>query len=240
MEFGDVKLQTSWVAPVSDASKFKSGIVLAFHSKKPAFDWLSGGLTECPGCKVHAALLQRARSVLRRTRRVLYGCNKEFQYQAGQGPDAEPCNVYVTGYGAGAGVAQIVAYELALQGYRIGTSYLFNSPRVGNAAYAEAMKIMSLSDRIHIFNVVTGRGSAWPLNRAFKPAAFEAYYASSASKALTKMCAAGDSSCGSLEAKPSKGDEADCCSHALAPDEDLCAAWNQQCYLGWSVGSISA
>jgi len=198
------------------------GVVLAFHSGRPFLQKLKRGLRGCGECSVHEAHLRTAETLMPQILLTLeqLGC-----------VSGEPCTVYVTGQGPGAAVAQLVAWELALENYAIGTSYLFNAPKVGNEAFAEHMEARFTRSRFGpIFNVVTGRGSTWPSAHDFKPWGYEAYYANATSRPLTAMCLADDGACGSADVAtaPRLGS----CRHALAPDNDLCNAHDQQCYLG--------
>lgn len=68
------------------------------------------------------------------------------------------CTIYATGHGSGAAIAQIALMRLSAQGFRIGTSYLFSSPMVGDAGFASYMERMFQPGQGGpVFEVVEGK-----------------------------------------------------------------------------------
>jgi len=92
----------------------------------------SGGLTECKDCGVQEGYLKAMQSVLPQVRTSLE--------QAMCGTGDKECTVHITGHGPGAAVAQLVAWELMRENYVVGASYMFGSPKAGDAHFAKSMK----------------------------------------------------------------------------------------------------
>jgi len=140
-------------------------------------------------------------------------------------------------------VAQLLAWELAQAGHKVGESYLFNAPVVGDETFANKMTEQFAKPGYGpIVNVVTGKGSLSPAASYFKPWMAEVFYAAENSTSLSAVCVAGDATCGSAAAptppRPMWAGlipgivSAQACTHALAPDHDLCTAHDSQCYAG--------
>jgi predicted lipase len=51
--------------------------------------------------------------------------------------NTRPSNIIITGHSLGSSLATLTAFDLALQGYKIHSTYLFASPRVGNPAFVD-------------------------------------------------------------------------------------------------------
>lgn len=98
------------------------------------------GLPGCPGCRVGSGFLSGWRSVAGPVKGALrrLGCR----------------SVAVTGHSLGAARAVLAAYDLARDGFRITTSYVFGEPRVGNGAFLSAFR---RTVHAQVFRVVHGR-----------------------------------------------------------------------------------
>ena len=106
---------------------------------------ISEGLDQCDGCVIHKGF-----AII--TRALLYGDDGvvESLKSLGCGPGSGR-EVFVTGHSMGAAVATLSMGALQALGFRVGRSYVFESPRVGNAAYAKSF--MSRFGPVALFRV---------------------------------------------------------------------------------------
>jgi len=144
----------------------------------------------------------------------------------------DTCTIHVTGRGPGAAMAQLIAWKLVKEDYKVGASYVFGSPSLGDAKFAKEMEgAFDGKKSGPIFNVVRsgGESEAKPAGGALKPWGFQAYYADDADK-VEEICAAGDAACKSSAAES-------VCKLPFAHEGDLCEFKDKaaQCYGGMPV-----
>lgn len=104
---------------------------------------------DCQGCGVHKGFARVFTSLQAGDDGVIeslkaLGC--------GPGTDRE---VFVAGHSMGAAVATLAMYDLHTKGFKIGRSYVFESPRVGNVAFARSFS--SLLGSVPLFRITHNR-----------------------------------------------------------------------------------
>jgi len=223
------------VKPTGPGSSVENGILISFRGSIDNFannvrdkqTMLAFGLSGCLGCGVHQGYHQIYRTL-------------EWQLKLHLSSllcSSATCAIYVTGHGSGAAVAAIAAWELACRGYTIGTSYLFELPKIGNAAFAKQMTDNFSGHGRHgmIFSITHGHDSVprWPFDSAFKAWGLEAHYPDMAFK-HSPLCFAGSLDCGVGKTPTAALNRDDMCASPLAPDLSFCVFkdYTSQCYGG--------
>lgn len=230
--------------PLGPKATISSGVLIVVRESISApsgfraeHSHVAQGLSGCEGCGVHAGYYMSFRKLEQQLMGALWsvGCKPAF------------CRIYVTGHGAGAAVGSIIAWELSVKSYSIGTSYLFSAPRTADEIFAREMagRFMGQMEE-PIFHVVYGRRSSnRPLDKAtFKPWGFEAYYEEqerwdpnlSAAPRPSQICIAGGEDCGIQHSDKRKFPNEDFCNNPLAPGSTWCKldSYMATCYAGMS------
>jgi len=86
--------------------------------------------------------------------------------------------VHVTGHSLGAALSTLAAFTLAKQGFDVRSSYVYESPRVGNRAFAEAFEAI-VHESTPVYHITYGRDPVPHLPPRFlgyKHVAHEVYY----------------------------------------------------------------
>jgi len=126
------------------------GCLTAFRGSSNAYNWVRDfqfaqvDFDDCKGCKVHSGfthIWQRIEdNVLRALRDV--GCEEGGKDEL----------IYVTGISLGAAMAHVAMWSLDFAGFKVAKTYTFESPRVGNEAFAEAFN-NAFSRRFPVFRI---------------------------------------------------------------------------------------
>lgn len=115
---------------VSAANWRRNFQFLEVHTQQ-ASDSLLGNT--CASCKVHTGFLQVWLSLKTGNGSDVGVLDRLEEIGCGMG-SGHP--VFITGHSLGAAVATLAAYDLKMQGFDVGRSYNFNSPRVVNREFA--------------------------------------------------------------------------------------------------------
>jgi len=121
------------LGPNAGPGPLANGCVLAIRGSSNTANFLKDfelgrtRLDVCEGCSAHYGFLTFWREIEKDIQDTLarLGCV----------PGGDP--LFVTGHSLGAAVATIAAVELVAMGFDVRAAYLFESPRVGNGAFAE-------------------------------------------------------------------------------------------------------
>merc|ERR1712054_529798 len=113
---------------------------MVFRGSDNSFNWKRNfqyGLTipedynECPHCKVHRGFYTIWKNTHNDALQALsdVGCGPEVSNN--------PNNLlYITGHSLGAALSQLAMFTLDSAGFKLAKQYMFESPRVGNKAFA--------------------------------------------------------------------------------------------------------
>lgn len=236
--------------PVGENNTVSSGVLISIRgaideNTNTLRDKQTGivrGLLGCEECGVHEGYHIAYEKVKPQIDSALsgLGCKPPF------------CRIYLTGHGAGAAVSSIAAWELYVQNYSVGTSYLFSAPRVGDETFAKKMGETFMGQKAEpIFHVTYGKDSSvrWPFDASYKDWGFEAYYATvptgqkpSVTAAAPQICLAGQEGCGLERVPKAELTTLDMCRSPLADSGTLCTFTSYQgtCQYGWSLQTARA
>jgi len=118
----------------------QNGCVMAFRGSDNVYNWVRDFQTwditptdygNCAGCKVHSGFYDIWNKVHDSAMKALR--------EVGCSPSANNVDnvLYVTGHSLGAGLTHLAMFSLQDFGFKIGKSYSFEAPRVGNKAFSE-------------------------------------------------------------------------------------------------------
>jgi len=195
---------------------------------------LVDGLQNCEGCGVHQGYYESFRAIEPsvKTHLQAFWCTPHN------------CRIFITGHGSGAAVASLLAWNLAQANYTIGTSYLFESPQIGNAIFAREMGDRFMGHERHgpIYSITHGKDSVprWPFDEAYESWGVEAYYSDGDATRVSQFCFAGSHGCGIQKVAKKELTTNDTCTSPLAPDGSFCTfkAFLPQCYGGAGFQSL--
>jgi hypothetical protein len=150
----------------------KQGCLVVYRGSETVTNWLHNfdimktlaNDSACPGCRVHDGFWRLTESSMPEVLRNLneIGCvpgraeeEEELEATSEDGPLPDTSSLYVTGHSLGAALSQIAMYMLMDRGYYVRQAYNFESPRVGNAAWAVNFD-NKFSNKIPYFRVTSG------------------------------------------------------------------------------------
>jgi len=129
------------------------GCLTSFRGSSNAYNWVrdfeiakvaTTDFEDCKGCKVHSGFYNIWRhvedEVLRALREV--GCEEGGKDEL----------IYVTGISLGAAMSHMAMFALDYAGFKVAKSYTFESPRVGNEAFADAFEV-AFERKIPVFRI---------------------------------------------------------------------------------------
>lgn len=234
------------IQPLGQNATVSSGVLISIrgsirdpsNSARDSETHIVRGLSGCRNCGVHAGYRTAFRKLEPQIEKALasHACLPPW------------CRIYITGHGAGAAVGSILAWELFVRGYAIGTSYFFSTPRLGDDTFARRMGEIFMGQRAEpIFHVVDGgdRSMLWPFGKAFRSWGLEAYYAQGSRKRspsgeTPQICFAGEEGCGMKGAFKQRLRPLDTCRNPLAENGTMCTflSYTHTCLYGWGFQDI--
>jgi hypothetical protein len=155
------------------------GCLLAFRGSSNTYNWIRDFqitqiepvvFGDCTGCKVHSGFFNIWKrvedDVIRGLRDV--GCEEGGKDEL----------IYVTGVSLGAAMSHMAIFALDYAGFKVAKSYTFESPRVGNQAFAEAFD-KAFARRFPVFRVTHHKDPAVhvpPMWMGYRHVGTEAFY----------------------------------------------------------------
>lgn len=230
----------AWAARVrssNPSSGIGSGVLLTFRgsignaaNKQRDFQYISmERLKGCDECGAHRGYLQ----VWWKLQEALLPILRAIRcYPRG-------CQIHLAAHGSGGAVGTLAAWFLERSGYSIGTSYFFESTRIGNKAFAGALEDRFLSSGkdgpIFLVSNHNHMVTQWPPAPLFASWGVEVLYSlANASGGYVDMCLASDSDCRAEWAPDEGADTRDTCRNPLAPHGTFCEfeSFSKQCFAG--------
>jgi len=126
---------------------------------------------DCRGCGIHKGFA----AIYRGLRFGEDGVEKNLE-SLGCGPNSGR-EIFVAGHSMGAAVATLAMYSLSHRGFKLGRSYLFMSPRLGNRVFAESFS--SQLGEVPLFRITHNKDPIIRLpsrNFGWRHVGSEAYY----------------------------------------------------------------
>jgi len=168
------------------------------------------------GCRVHSGFLKIWKNVKAGVLKALddVGCT----------PYSGENHLYMTGHSLGAALANLAAFDLESSGFQIAKTYTFESPRIGNKAFADAFDT-HFSSRIPVFRITHNADiivHAPPRLMSYHHVGQEAWYDKDGDYRVCKHSE--DSSCANQFSRhfPHPSDIFDHCDSPLVPSGHIC------------------
>ncbi|CAE8722689.1 unnamed protein product, partial [Polarella glacialis] len=134
-----------YLARVTTGFPQGDGCILSFRGSTNAANWVKdlqgwremADFSGCPKCRVEAGFY----SIWKRVEeKVLAHLSEVGCESAEANATSSSNNLYLTGHSMGSAVSNLAMFMLEKRGYKVQLSFNFESPRVGDAVYAESFK----------------------------------------------------------------------------------------------------